>query len=122
MGTRVARVECNGALEFSLRPRQVPFVIHFNDGKRGVSFGQRLINLQRFCHCWSSFGVGLLRSKIIKTRERVIRISHSRISLCVSRILLQSLGEILDAFLESVLRPFVPVVTPLQIRLISLIV
>src|SRR5262249_36109610 len=78
------------------------------------------IKLQRLEGGGLGFWKGIFRRKHAVVTEQVVAVGQAGIRQRVARIILGSLAEILDRFLQPLGRPLVPKIAPPQVKLISL--
>src|SRR5439155_25182571 len=98
----------------------VPIVIKSDVGQRSVGFGQRVINLD-------CFGRRLFRQREnipgranALTAQKAVTVGEPRVSERVVWIFGDGLTEIIEGLLIALCRPFVPIESALQVKLIRL--
>src|ERR1700687_4617739 len=119
MALSVAGIQLKRSFELSFSASKIPIVIEKNFCQRGMSFPQLRVKGQSLRRCFSRPAVVFfLRQSCTGVQAKHIDVGQSRIREGIIWILLDRLLEIFDSLLRSVLRPLLPRIAALQVKLI----
>src|SRR4030095_11030383 len=85
-----------------------------------VSFGQRVVNLEGAQHRSHGFWQGLARGSASILFQQRVAVGESDVSKRVVRVLVRRLLEMFNRSLQSFRGSLVPVISPLQIKLVRI--
>src|SRR4029434_820226 len=119
MSDRIAGIELNCSLEFSLGRRIVPIEPQSNLSQRTMSSRDRVIQLNCFQCRGPGFWESLLGREFAVQNQVTIAVGQPGVSLGITRVVLNSLVEVLDGLFRFFFCKFVPVVTSLEISLMG---
>src|SRR6516164_2017299 len=120
MGSRVAGVKFDGTPEFSLRTRPVPVECKTGPAKGGVSLRELLVNFKRLYRGGFRFWHDLrLREHAIQPKH-IVGTSQAGVWQGIAGVLFNSLLEVFDTFVQTLLCPLVPLEKALEIELVGL--
>src|SRR4029434_8768801 len=119
MSDRIAGIELNCSLEFSLGRRIVPIEPQSNLSQRTMSSRDRVIQLNCFQCRGPGFWESLLGREFAVQNQVTIAVGQPGVSLGITRVVLNSLVEVLDGLFRFFFCKCVSVVRSLEISLMS---
>src|ERR1044071_3733763 len=96
----IAALKFNASLEFFLGPFPVPVVNCFDVGKRSVSFGKHLVQLQRLSNCHLRLREHICWRKCAEITEQGVTIGESSVSKSIAGVYVNGLLEVLECYLH----------------------
>src|SRR5262252_2713707 len=100
--------------------RPISIVDEADVSQRNVSFREMVVDLQRLDCRGLRFRHGRARRNHLEKRQVGVGVSQTSVSQRISWVLVESLPEIFNCFLQIFWVPFVPVVASLQVKPIRL--